>query len=910
MGCPIQTITASGGIQVGEDSYPRQGDWVQLLVLDPVTLVPVQCGQPRRTCDIGFDADETSRLLSTLDEIEPRSDDLVILSGQGIAYQDGWPNYVGHGFTAAQVAALKAAFEKLGGTLAPGGAARPNGAESLNVGAWSLLGRVGATGGFAEQNYTALEAGIPGFLGESGGGRGSLNGYLQIVNSAAYEFVSPEYVDVDTSASGSSATENVITVGDHTYRSDPIQSGEQAFQILFLPNEPDAYSSEPQHVYNTTIVTRHADGTLDQEGIGAFAYLLYVLRTSGLPAQWFTIVQSFGATDEKGRQQISDSPDWVADQLPEAGLSRPEHDEGEYDFYRWCGNGEEGHTGERGEGTMNGEPCKPFPNAPTAFGSARTVTQAIGELAGMRARDEVANLGFQGQPEALAMIGPAYPYSDGDAKVAVGAAGERMVGVLRRSRQAQWTVAAASPGLTDNEGHQLFEPAAFWETTFGAPHEAWPVSGPPGSSLGEAGRYIAEKLFPEQTPPYTEVRQAYATAPAWIDSKPAELAGIGYPAAQRPHFGRADFEALKNELLDNEFPKLKAIDTMTEDYQKLFGTAQLTGLIDFKLIQSELISKALKDNAAYEKQTATVDEGPSVGSALYFAADAIGLFPPAEEFAAPIGFFASAYDFFSELYGSSESTGTAKQPFGEPQQISDEAAKLTADLSSRYQTLSATFEHFEVLFDTDWGRLHRAAENATGKWSLPASSSRLHFLQQSLATAGQAGLYEALVPLAYDQWVVSPWYTDAGGDENNEGPMNVGGTAGPREYHCDGPTSGPFDGFPDSSLAWVRFEANSAGGQKNHFTGRALVSKAGPLVLRQDEEVIGDGAQANYPGVVRNGAPPEAALTEKLFDEPTAASNPSEPDGLGLSKVGFLGLSTWNMPRLQCGMPLAFAPPE
>lgn len=898
MGCPIQTITGSGGIQVGDRSYPRRGNWVRLLVLSADRLEPVQCGG--RLCDLSFDADETAELLSTLGEIPARSDDLVILSGQGISYNPAWPNYVGHRFSPAQVSALKRAFEMLGGTLEPGGAAQ-GGAESLDVGAWSLLGRAGAAGGFAEQNYETRRAGIEGFLGGSPGGRGSLNGYLQIVNTAAYEFVSPEFVSLDTSAPGSTATENVIAVGERSYRSEEIEPGEQAFQLVFLPNEPDAHGSTP--AINATIVTRDADGSVDSSGVHQLAFSLGILRNSSVAGQLFGIVQSFGRTAGEGPRLISDEPEWVADQLPFAGLSRGEHD-GLFDFYGWCG------SGENGEGRMSGYSCDPFPNTPTSFGAKPTVTQIVGELAGLRARSEVANLGFPEQPEALSLIGPAHPYADNDVEVAVGAAGRRTIAVLRRSRQSQWTAAAAAPGPAGSSGQPLFDPAALWETVFGTPHEAWPLSGPPGSSLAEASRYLAQRLFPEEH--YADVRQAYATAPTWVDQKSGELPGIFYPAAQRPHFSRADFEALKRQLATVEFPDLKAVDTMTRAYQRLFGTEKVDALIDFNENKEEIVAKALRDNAAYEKETATVDEGASVGSSLYFAADAIGAFgAETEPLTGPLDFFAGAYDFFSELYGSSESTGTAKQPFGEPQQLRDEAAKLAADMASRYQDLSDTFGHFEVLFDTDWGRLRRAAAYASGKWSLPPYSPehpQLGLLQQSLATAGEAGLYEALVPLAYDQWVISPWWTQVSGVGDNEG-------FDPARYSCahdasdEGSPVQPFAGFPASSVGTIRYEADLAQPYRNHFTARVLVSKADPLLLQDSGESVGSGL-VGYPGVQSSGAPPEKTLTDKLFDSPTLATDFSFPDGLGLSQAGFLGLPTWDMPRLQCGMPLAYAVEE
>jgi hypothetical protein len=881
MGCPIQTITSSGGIQVGNESYPAAGNWVRLLVLDPTRLTPVECGG--KTCDLSFNSDQTAALLQTLGEIPPASDDLAILTGQGNTQH----------FNAAQISALTSAFEKLGGTLEPDGAAL-GGAAALHSGAWSLLGRVGATGGFAEQNNEAMQAGIPEFLAGSTGERGSLNGYLQVVNNSTFEFVSPEYVSVDTAAPGSTATQNLITVGEHTYRSQKIQPGQQGFQILFLPNEPDAFGSG---VLGATLVTRNADGSINASGVHELAYVLGILRNSEVPGQEIGIVQSFGRSNITGLQPISNNADWIADELPFAGLTN--EDNNNFNFFRWCG------TGEDSKGSMEGNACEPFPNAPTSFGKAASVTQIIGELAGMRARNEVANAGVGSEPEALSMISPAHPYSENDAQVAVGEKGMRTLGVLRRSRQSQWTIAGAAPGVTNSSGETLFDPASMWEVIFGTPHEEWPDSGPPGSSMAEASRYIAGRLFPGEG--YTDVRQAYSTARTWVHGATGKLIGITYPAGQRPHFSRADFEALKSELMTVEFPDLENVETMTSEYQGVFTKVKVDALINFKSNGEKIIETALKDNADYQKETATVNEGASIGTSLYFASDLIGAFgAETEPLTGPLDFFAGTYDFFSELYGSSADTGTATQPFGEPQMLRGEVAKLGEDMAKRYESLSDTFGHFEVLFDTDWGRLRKASENSLDQWDLPQYSDQhpqLGLLTQSLATAGEAGLYEALMPIAYEQWVISPWWTENEGALDNEG-FNPATYSCLHENNNEGGPQQPFKSFPESGIGLVRFEADLAQPYRNHFTARVLISKADPLTLEAVSQ--SGGANINYPGVKDVGAAPEGALTEKLFDPPTKATEFAFPDHLGLSEAGFFGLSSWSMPRLQCGMPIAY----
>jgi hypothetical protein len=162
--------------------------------------------------------------------------------------------------------------------------------------------------------------------------------------------------------------------------------------------------------------------------------------------------------------------------------------------------------------------------------------------------------------------------------------------------------------------------------------------------------------------------------------------------------------------------------------------------------------------------------------------------------------------------------------------------------------------------------------------------------------------YQALMPLAYDQFFISPVYTRTG----NNGPKDVT-KAGPRDYHCDdGPN--PFEKAPDSALHYVRFEASGGASEnqrnygRNHAIGRALKSKANPLTTQLSDTTHGYGSGlGEYPDTKKAGSDAPAGLTDVLFAKPKPAGSPTNPRGLGMSKDEFFGMDTWTAPRLQCG---------
>ena len=866
MGLPIQTIADDGGIRLGPQHFPKQGNWVQVVVLQSATLAPrlVQAVDVARP-------DDLAAALASADD-----NDLVILSGQGNNHspQAG-------GFNAANTKALDDAFKALGGTTATRGALK-DGAVNLDAGTWSLIGRKGLAPGQAWQNYNRQQGAIAGELDGTDGQSGSLNGYLQrLVSTGGYQFVSPEYTTLDTKGPGATPWRNVIRVGGASYPSGELTGRGRSAGIQMLVLD----GSDLHLKTNETFVTRAASGALISDSVGFFNYRLnYVLGESYQYNDLdryrppIVVVQTFGNEGYTG-QSMGNHPSWVADSVP--GWTPKKYKKNIWQFYNWCG-------GSEATKRLDNNPCAPYPHNPTGLGTTQTVTGAVGRMAGMPARTAIANMGRGQAAEAIAIFGSAHGEDDDQTTVEVGERGRHLVATLRRTRQSQWR--ATAPYTSEVNASK------FWELAF-QPHTPWPLSGPPGSSLAEANRYIASRLFVAGG--FTDVRDAYVglLENDWNSLRATLDAEIAYPTGTTA-FTAKEFADLRAQLA-MEFSRLAQVQKMFDNYKRVFSVVgQEEAMLQMDEIGNTIKSLALKDNAKFLVETAELNEKPIVGDVLYFVGDLFDVFPGGEVAGGPIGLFASAWDLFSELADSNKKRPPTPRPFDEPQRIIDRADQLGADLADRYATMGDTFDHLLRVYASDWGKLQQAYAYSLGPWALSDSAP----LTQSLALGIQTAFYQALMPVAYDQFFVSPVYTRTG----NTRPKDVT-KPGPSDYHCDeGPN--PFAKAPASALHYVRWEAsdgaseNQANRGRNHAIGRALKSQADPLTTQESSTTHGFGSGlADYADTKRAGSDPPASLTDPLFAAPSAGGSPTRPGGLGMSKDEFFGMDTWTAPRLQCG---------
>lgn len=915
MGMPIQTIRKNAGqsddyaIVVGKDTYKRAGKWIQVVVLDPVSLEPVHGGAQA----IGAGADLTKAITAA------GKDDLVVISGQGNARSGAMP--------AADSDALKKAFDSIGATYGTRGSTGA-GIDNFGNGDWSVIGRKKTPTGAAWQNYESQQAGVPGFLGGDAGRPGSLNGYLQIVTSRAYDFVSPEYVEIDTKASGSSDTVNVITVGDRKFTSASTGGGKaQGVHVLVL----DSSDLSPANgAGGATYPVRKADGTLDDTQLVKLANDLTALseepKDKGAAARRhppMVVMQTFGPT-VKSVQAIGNHDSWVHDQMPGWGPHGGD-DEGTDDFYRWCGGGETSPTlNTSDQGKVK---CAPFPHntltsSPDAStspgrGNHSTVTAAIGQMAGLPARNATANFGRPGQTAALAMVASAHPYNDNQQTVKLGEDGERLVATLRRTKQSQWR--ASTPSTTDS-----FDTAEFWKTAL-SPKTAWPLQDGPTTALGKASTYIVGEIFPDDAecdrsgdPCVTDIRTAYVPhiSDDW-DANYDQLRDEVDPP-DGPDDVVTAFNQLKPKVL-SEFRQLAQVQNMFKRYTGIFTDSESNTLLNMSDISGKIQTEALKDQEEFENKVVQVDKEAPVADALYFGADLIDFFPEGEFLGGALAFFASSWDLFSDIGDSESGESPVPHPPNVPQLVEDKASQVGHDLFLSYEELNLTLNHVMTLFAGDADKLKTASAHAKSKWNLPANSAKENLLIQSVSTGIKTSLYQALMPVAYEQWFISPVFT-------RDGTLNRSGQdvtkAGPIDYVCN-TSPNPFKGSssaPASSVNWLRYESsgqaseNTKGGndsanRRNHSIGSGLKSKANPMqpIRAESDHEYGAG-EAQFPGIrpdakttTGGGSSPPADLVDPLFAKPSRADTPYDPSGLSMNKDEFFGLDAWSTPRLQCG---------
>lgn len=903
MGVPIQTISNrddnKGGIQIGSAKYGKKGNWIHLLILDPQTLTPVSGG------DKSYRLADAESLSKDLDSLAT-SQTLVVLSGQG----NDWTGRGGfRGLPQNAADALHKAFQTLGGTTDRRGPTSI-GATSLATGNWSLIGRVGLPSGAAWQNYEVQQGSVRGSGSSDHGQRGSLNGYLQQVVGRNYDYVSTEYAKLDTKAQGSTASKNVMKVGDATYPSDALSGGgkAQGFQLLVLDG------SDLSKKANMTFQVRKSDGTLDDTQMRALADRLTDLiqepnaRTG--PDRLrppFVALQSFGSAKNGGLQPLGNQGRWVADYMYSWQPHKNSH--GNYEFFKWCG-------GDEANKTFRGDKCGLYEIDPqTMPGNNHTVTRAIGLMAGGPARVATANIGRktagQTEDENMVAVGPAHPYNNGQVTVKVGNNGDRLVTNLRRTNQSQWRTSA--PTSSDK-----LDTSDFWDLAFQNETD-WPRA-PTTDDLRDAHFKLALAVFGPTADciPAHDVRACYpdnlSGSSNWNTRR--DILVHTEPDAGKSDSYKSDFLALRDQLR-NEFDQIAFVEAMVDNYENVFGDAKANAILDVESIGGTVASAATTDQENRLLEEAELDEEAPVGDALYFVADLFALVPEYGELAGgPIAFFASAWDLFSNISSADRAKhDDATHLPNYPQLIRDQAINLGKHLSQRYASTEKTLEHLAQIYVSDYTKLKTASDNANGgKWQLTKGTGRKdtkQVLSQALSVGAQSEFYEAVMPVAYNQFFLSPVFTYTGNDD----PKDVT-TVGPKSYNCDsGPN--PFEHAPDAAVHWVRTSYsgvkddwdNTGGARKrlryqNHSVGRGLKSKSDPLTTQYGESSAHFGSNfGEFVDTKHGGADPttgkDGTRIDLLFK--TLDPNADPPDNLGMDKDEFFGLETWTSPRLQCG---------
>jgi hypothetical protein len=961
MGLPIQTITAEGGIQVGfrkappapgaaatgpvyqpsgpnyqpaaaspagptEGFYKRAGNWVQMLVINAENGAPLAGiwdkssgvgGLPAG--DLAFNVGQGGKLLTAVEEVRKHNPDtLVVLSGQGRAAS------IGKG----DQGNLKKAIEAIGGTVT--GGTTPQGVANLAAGTWSVLGTPGITPGGAYQNAFAKEQGIAGFLGGSAGGAGSVNGYLQSgLGSTLFQFISPEVVSIDTKWTASiseppSPAQNTIKVGEQKYVSAQLNTGSVTgcpcsvgVQLLFL--DPATLTSTG----NGTFGVLKMDGETNFEGIKALDEALHsAIGDHGAGASTLVVMQDFGSW-LNANWPGGNSPYWLADTLPNDNYTP-----------KWK--------------------AKTFPNklkqlSKTWNESNRagfgTVAGNLGELVGTGFHDVVANYRrpvYEHEVEkviprtwgGLTAIASTNLYEKGAAFGSGQGTNRprsndplldngRIVGALSRDNQSQWKLSGESglagyPGMTEgtepNGPANEFAPSALPElvlappTPFGCtPTHPAPCPGTPREierSMGYLTRAVLEtRELNDIRDDYTNKVLQWGPLVGAVESAPCKGSGPEFA------FGPATCEAMRT-LLGKEFKALNQVQGGFDGLTKLFaGTKSQVG--DNLTSAMEAVQQEVKEaKGSLLKEETEFNSHEWIEDALFVSGQlvqiAISAEADPEQEVAGLGYTPSALSAAAYLLELSDSSAKFFQPKKEKTAksipdnnalIKDRTENLAKETKSAFTTAVRKLGHFEEIVLEDPAKLAAAANNFKVKWGMTSANEGR--IEQALLIGADTSFYEAVMPLAFNQWIYSPRVTHYNGDAALELPA--------RNYQCRKLNSDGYETTLESPLAnepedmsgmnsvlW----SGANNGPQTPFTIRALKEQDNDTELQSAEYEVEYGD--NY--LRHPGASPSEALMKPLFARPAGFTSHDLPLGLGMNKEEFFGMESWKLRQIQCGL--------
>jgi hypothetical protein len=958
MGMPIQTITTTGGIQIGAPKqggryYEPRGNWVQMLVLKPSTATPIesptQTGEPSQPSGpvptapptptspgiptppgpsyqpeityqpegaspknpgiLNFNVGQGKDLREAVKHTA--TGDLVVLSGQGLNVSLGQSDQK----------YLKEALETLGGTVAASGTT-PDGTADLGDGAWSLIGHRGLTPGYAKQNTFLTEAGIQGFLEGSAGKPGSLNGYLQAVTSEGFQYISPEVVSLDTKwtpniSTPPSPTQNTIMVGDTPYPSQNIGTGEVngcpcsvAIQVLLLDQ------STLKATLAGTFGVIATNGQTVQPGTEGLAYVLHkAIQEHGAGQSSLLILQDFGSGASGGAWPGASSHWWLQDSLPNSN-------EGSF----WNGN------------TFPSKPSQLAKswNEAIPFG---TVAGDLGVLVSPGFHDVVANYRrplYEPTSEkvvdrtwgGLTAVTSTHPfdqtsaYGSGQGTVPPSTDNPlldngRITGGLTRNNQGQWemggeTQGAGYPGLVEsdepNSEVNEFDGTALPKLIL-APQTPWPCSEENPEPCSSSGKEIkaAMHFIITRLPNYgngNNVRANYLNeAVDWGIEYTSILSTKLIDCEGHTEFAFNTCNKLR-EVLSAEFAALGTVKEGFTDLTALFTSTETHLHGKVQQATEQVVNVVKKSSRKLPKQTTTMDAHGWIETALSVGSGVLGASIAGLPEVGVLAAAPSALSALSSLLKLSDGASTFFEPpkisSGDPvadatNLIRDRAQNLGKDLELKLTAATSTLKHFEDIARTDPFKLKEVAANFGEKWKLGTKDERR--FAQALTISAVGSTYEATIPLAFNQWIVGPTF-------NN---LNPGGAAElpSRHYVCDyesgsGEYNIPFEDEPASTsgMSSVAWGANHPGNMTN-FTLRALKLKTNDMQLETEtpnEDTVNDNVYVNH-----KGAAPPASLMDPLF-EPASENDPLfEPKTFGLNKEEFFGLEGWKIRQLQCG---------
>ncbi|WP_157516643.1 hypothetical protein [Methylosinus sp. LW3] len=837
MGLPIQTIDEQGDIRIGSRNYGSTSEWLRMLVLDQTVLTEIS--------DLSYNENDLQKLQADINRLT--GDEIVIVTARPQGHRT--PGAVDEKLFREILGSVGAVAES------------PDGAWILAKRRFSVIGRKGLNPGQAWQNSTDLSA------PDSGG---SLKGYLQMASGNAFSFVSPEMLALDTEASGSDGyTRNVIKISDRAFPSESIQNGATALQLVALDGERldlranltfelclprgaavEGERGDPKH------------GKFGSGVIGLAAALDY-FRAEASGA--LLVLQTFGQGQWWGNTP-NGSPSWANDDVEAKN------------FPTW--DGRLFAVSDGSENPTNALYRVWNPGYPTVAGQIGALTSGAGH-------DIVTAFGFQQYNQGtsnggLTVVASTHPY-DGRRNFIQGQTGQvqsrpRLVGTLIRTRQWQWSVQTSSSSPE-------FEATRLWEVAFG-PAKDWPYA--EGAGYRAAMAHIADQLWPGSG--IVDLRPQYVLKKSadW-DGLALTTGNLQYPAGSA--FTEAEFDDVRTQLV-TEMLYVAAMKNIVTQWRRVFRDATFSGYVDLQSIARTVIDNALANAKRHEHETTSLDWLDIVGYSLSVASSILG-FTPAEEIAAPLGLVANVFGLASALSPGHESGGSSRP---NSQKIWNRADLLAQDLLARFDQLVDLTNHIEDILFSNWGKLEQAGAHANGSWAFGTAVQRT--FAQAIAVSAKRAFYRALLPLTYEQWVISPNRTGA----ENDPQWGPDGLELPgRNYRSWGAGDGayphppghyPFANSPDGALhyggvhGWTPPGSTTppAADDQVWYEIRVLKSKDDPLVIKPNEYYRGGN-----PTIWQDGSNPPASLVNPLFEPIDPSDVSGNPIKLGIDKTHFFG---------------------
>jgi hypothetical protein len=685
---------------------------------------------------------------------------------------------------------------------------------------------------------------------------GSINGWMQkLLSDGGYAYLSPEEIPIDTKAEGSSNTVSVFQVGGETVSSTPIVNGSLALHIAAF--DLDQPNGEPKVVGNYTDVIDNPNVETNEAGVRAAAEQLQLWRVED--ANVLIVMQTFGEEAVGQNTAPWSSKYWVNDALI------PDNPRGllEWDEQPYLKAKNEAELADKQDERWN-------PGYPTVAGQ-------VGDLTGEVGHDLVSILGGGNTKKVevtrLTMIAENHPestessYIDGYAAPSPG----RLNGVLVRNARGGLQVenGSAMPISTEE---------SFRELVFDGGQTPWKYE--TGKENEAALEYIAAALWPRE--PFKTPREAYWMKPGdeW-NREETQVHRLKYVEGEG--FDRTTFEQVK-EQIETEMSDLDAVKTALGNWRKLFGEEKVAALVNAEGIGAKVVKQVEEEAKEKPKEEAEVDPQEVISEALYIVGDLSG-FPEDTEFLkAPeiISMVASAMGLAEAA--TPEEPEEAEGP--NANLIRAQGTELGTALFRHFQGISRSLTHFESIIASDPRKLETAAIEAPGGWTYGGETEDQ--LLQSLAIDTEQVMYEALLPMAYTQWVIAPYQTFL----MPNGPEAPGNNYSCRHWH-EGRTADvkPFAREPEQALDTAIYRPFNPPGSSafparpftTPFTIRALKSDANPMEVNKVELTdTTDGIEIHHGG----GNPPETLL-EGLFQAPKGELQPLFPKRLGINKSAF-----------------------